>query len=170
MPNAPLHNTSTRPPDGIRGPRCLGYLWTAERKTKAETKASRASPLLQARRTFVGWVERSDTHLAGNQTTSGLRFNIGLSSAPYPRSGGRVESLRKGASRMDAARGVKGQGRPLYAGPWSNDGTREVERSETRMSGACFFCLLFFARAKKSKAPEGAQHARSNTTDAADKR
>jgi hypothetical protein len=47
-----------------------------------------------------------------------------------------VESLWKGASRMDAARGVKGQGWPLYAGPWSNDGTREVERSETRMQGA----------------------------------
>lgn len=38
-----------------------------------------------------------------------------------------MESLQKGASRMDAARGVKGQGRPLYAGPWSNDGVREVE-------------------------------------------
>lgn len=46
-----------------------------------------------------------------------------------------MESLRKGASRMDAARGVKGQGRPLYAGPWSNDEVREVERSETRMAG-----------------------------------
>ena len=60
---------------------------------------------------------------------------------------------------MDAARGVKGQGRPLYAAPWNNDGVRGVSRSETRMSGACFFCLLFFARAKKSEAPEGAQHA-----------
>ena len=78
-----------------------------------------------------------------------------------------MESLCKGASRMDAAKGVKGQGRPLYAGPWSNDGVREVSRSETRMSGACFFCLLFFARAKKSEAPEGAQHARTNTTDMA---
>ncbi len=86
---------------------------------------------------------------------------------PIPRSVGRTESLWKGASRMDAARGVKGQGRPLDAGPWSNDGVRGVERSETRMSGACFFCLLFFAQAKKSEAPEGAQPTRPDTTDAA---
>ena len=38
-----------------------------------------------------------------------------------------MESLWKGASRMDAARGVKGQGRHLYAGPWSNDGAREPD-------------------------------------------
>ena len=47
-----------------------------------------------------------------------------------------MEVLRRGTSRMDAARGVKGQGRPLYAGPWNNDGAREVSRSETRMPGA----------------------------------
>ncbi len=70
MPNAPLHSTYARPPDGIRGPRCLGDLWTAKQNVKAEAKASRASPLLQGRRTFVGWVERSDTHQAGNQTTA----------------------------------------------------------------------------------------------------
>ncbi|SFP42288.1 hypothetical protein SAMN05216601_11145 [Ectopseudomonas composti] len=54
-----------------------------------------------------------------------------------------MESLRKGASRMDAARGVKGQGRPLYAGPWSNDGMRGVERSETRMAGQSVFAYFF---------------------------
>ena len=52
-----------------------------------------------------------------------------------PLSGGRMESARRGASGMDAARGVKGRGRrrhgwPLYAGPRSVDGMREVERSE----------------------------------------
>ncbi|VEF15709.1 Uncharacterised protein [Stutzerimonas stutzeri] len=50
-----------------------------------------------------------------------------------------MESLRRGASGMDAARGVKGHGRPLYAGPRSGDGVREVERSETRMAGARLF-------------------------------
>jgi len=79
-------------------------------------------------------------------------------------SGGRVEVLRRGTSRMDAARGVMGQGWPMYAGPRSSAGGREVERSETRMQGACFFCLLFFARAKKSEAPEGAQHETSAHT------
>ncbi len=44
---------------------------------------------------------------------------------------------------MDAARGVKGHGWPLYAGPRSADGVREVERSETRMQGQAF--LLTFS-------------------------
>ncbi len=52
-----------------------------------------------------------------------------------PLSEGRMESARRGASGMDAARGVKGHGWPLYAGPRSVDGMREVERSETRMQG-----------------------------------
>ena len=47
-----------------------------------------------------------------------------------------MESLRKGLSGMDAARAAMGQGWPFAAGLWSNDGAREVERSETRMQGA----------------------------------
>ncbi len=47
-----------------------------------------------------------------------------------------MESLRKGLSGMDAARAAMGQGWPFAAGPWSKDGMREVERSETRMQGA----------------------------------
>ena len=64
---------------------------------------------------------------------------------------------------MDAAKGVKGQGRPLYAGPWSGDGAREVSRSETRMSGCPSFWLLFLGQARKSDAPEGAQPKRKLT-------
>ena len=46
-----------------------------------------------------------------------------------------MESAWRGVSGMDAVRGVKGRGRhrhgwPLYAGPRSADGMREVERSE----------------------------------------
>ena len=55
-----------------------------------------------------------------------------------PLSEGRMESAWRGASGMDAARGVKGHGWPLYAGPRSVDGMREVERSETRMQGQDF--------------------------------
>ena len=77
---------------------------------------------------------------------------------PFALSGGRVESLRRGASGMDAARGVKGHGWPLYAGPRSDDGTREVERSETRMAGAKRFCLLF-SRLKKVSRPAGRNQA-----------
>jgi len=41
----------------------------------------------------------------------------------------------------------------------SPSGAREVwpRSGQTRMLGRAFFCLLFFARAKKSKAPSGAQ-------------
>ncbi len=65
-----------------------------------------------------------------------------------------MESLRRGASGMDAARGVKGHGWPLYAGPRSNDGTREVERSETRMEGARPFGF-FWGDCQKKLAQQG---------------
>ena len=52
-----------------------------------------------------------------------------------PLSEGRMESLRRGASGMDAARAVKGHGWPLRGDARSSDGVREVERSETRMQG-----------------------------------
>jgi len=32
--------------------------------------------------------------------------------------------------RMPKPRGVKGQERPLYAGPWSNDGARKRSAAE----------------------------------------
>ena len=54
-----------------------------------------------------------------------------------------MESARRGASGMDAARGVKGHGWPLYAGPRSADGMREVSRSETRMQGQSVFAYFF---------------------------
>ncbi len=56
---------------------------------------------------------------------------------------------------MDAARGVKGHGWPLYAGPRSADGVREVERSETRMQGQAF--LLTFSAFGKSESPSRAK-------------
>ncbi len=76
-----------------------------------------------------------------------------------PLADGRVEPVRRGTSGMDAARGVKGQGWPLYADPRSAGGRREVRErsSRTRMKERAFFCLLFFARAKKSEAPCKAQ-------------
>ncbi len=73
-----------------------------------------------------------------------------------PLSGGRVQSLRRGVSGMDAARGlgvpaIKGHGWPLYAGPRSGDGTREVERSEPGTpspdGGASVFAYFFPGRA-----------------------
>ena len=69
-----------------------------------------------------------------------------------------MESARRGASGMDAARGVKGQGWPLYAGPRSVDGMREVERSETRMQGQAFLLTFLPAgqvRLKKVSRPAG---------------
>ncbi|PKM25099.1 MAG: hypothetical protein CVV09_13450 [Gammaproteobacteria bacterium HGW-Gammaproteobacteria-13] len=71
-------------------------------------------------------------------------------------SGGRVESLCKGVSGMDAARAAMGQGWPFAACPWSRDGAREVERSETRMWGALSLWLLSLcARKEKVTRPTG---------------
>jgi hypothetical protein len=43
---------------------------------------------------------------------------------------------------MDAARGVKGQGRPLYAGPWSNDEVREPDAVGPDARGKTSWLLL----------------------------
>ena len=43
---------------------------------------------------------------------------------------------------MDAARGVKGQGRPLYAGPWNDDGAREPDAVGPDARGKTFWLLL----------------------------
>lgn len=64
-----------------------------------------------------------------------------------------MEVLRRGTSRMDAARGVMGQGRPMYAGPRSNTGAREVSRSETRMQGRILFGHFLLCEARESDSP-----------------
>jgi len=78
-----------------------------------------------------------------------------------PLSGGRTESAWRGASGMDAARGVKGHGRPLYAGLRNADEVREVSRSETRMQGQAF--LLTFFAFEKSESPSRAKPMRQPT-------
>ena len=60
-----------------------------------------------------------------------------------------MESLIQGLSGMDAARAAMGQGWPFAAGPWSNDGTKEVSRSETRMSGVLSLWLLSLCTSKE---------------------
>ncbi|PAO93602.1 hypothetical protein BV581_05205 [Stutzerimonas stutzeri] len=59
-----------------------------------------------------------------------------------------MESVWRGASGMDAARGLrrprlKGHGWPLYAGRRSAGEMREVSRSETRMEGQAFLLTFF---------------------------
>ncbi|WP_167629335.1 hypothetical protein [Aquipseudomonas alcaligenes] len=60
-----------------------------------------------------------------------------------------MKSLRKGLSGMDAARAAMGHGWPFAAGPWSNDGTKGVSRSETRMSGVLSLWLLSLCTSKE---------------------
>ncbi len=129
MPNAPLHSTYARPPDGIRGPRCLSDLLMAERRTKAEQNIAAMGRSYGF--VVVGWVERSDIHQADNQPHGYraaqpiLQIKSQLADPPNQSvwartnapSAGRVESLWKGVSRMDAARGVKGQGWPFTPAP-----------------------------------------------------
>ena len=57
-------------------------------------------------------------------------------------------------SRMPEPRGVKGQGRPLYAGPWSNDGTREPDEVGADARGKTF-CLLLGRLPKVSRRKGG---------------
>ena len=66
-----------------------------------------------------------------------------------------MESLRRGASGMDAARAVKGHGWPLRGDPRSSDGMREVERSETRMQGQDL--LVPFGATAKRDSPSRAK-------------
>ena len=62
----------------------------------------------------------------GNDQCAKRQEKLPSTSEPESPSVGRVEVLRRGTSRKDAARGVKGHGRPLYAGPRSGTGRREV--------------------------------------------
>ncbi len=78
-----------------------------------------------------------------------------------PLSEGRMESLRRGASGMDAVRAVKGHGRPLRGDPRSSDGVREVERSETRMQGQDL--LVPFGATAKRDSPSRAKPMRLPT-------
>ena len=49
-----------------------------------------------------------------------------------------MESLCRGTSRMDAARGLMGHGWPFQADPRNDDAMREPQRSWGRMSGLDF--------------------------------
>ena len=72
-----------------------------------------------------------------------------------------MESLRKGLSGMDAARAAMGQGWPFTAGPWNNDGAKEVWRRsrQTRMSGVLSLWLLSLCTSKeKVTRREGEKH------------
>jgi hypothetical protein len=51
-----------------------------------------------------------------------------------------------------------GQGWPFGAGPWSNDGAREVERSETRMPGVLSLWLLSLCTSKEKVTRPGGRN------------
>ncbi len=64
-----------------------------------------------------------------------------------PLSGGRAQSLRRGASGMDAAKGlgvsaIKGHGWPFIARPRSSDGARGVERARPGWWGKTWFLFV----------------------------
>src|SRR5690606_7045501 len=61
--------------------------------------------------------------------------------------------VAQGGSRHGCRERSDGTWMSLRDDPRSNAGAREVLRSKTRMQGRAFFCLLFFARAKKSESP-----------------
>ena len=95
---APFRNDSVRPPEG--------GVWSCLKVLYSFPDGSHAS--------------------RGNHQCAKRQDKPPGNSEPESPSGGRVEVLRRGTSRMDAVRGVKGHGRPLYAGRRSGTGRREV--------------------------------------------
>ena len=62
---------------------------------------------------------------------------------PNAPSEGRMESLRRGASGMDAARAVKGHGWPLRGDPRSSDGMKGSRAQRDPNAGASVFAYFF---------------------------
>ena len=85
-----------------------------------------------------------------------------------------MQSLCRGVSRMDAAKGVKGHGRPLYADPRSNDGANEPGAKRRAGCRGKRFCLLFsrpgMARLEKVSRPGGRNQKPQPKQKAADAR
>ena len=124
LPPAPLRGASRR---AIPGPSLL-----ARRPCLASPYATPTLGLVKGTRDRGVWKFFSSD---SNKAPSSFEDEQAVRRRRTPLSGGRMESARRGASGMDAARGVKGHGWPLYAAPRSADGMREVSRSETRMQG-----------------------------------
>ena len=77
-----------------------------------------------------------------------------------------MESLCKGLSGMEAARGAMGQGWPFATCPWKSGGMREVERSETRMPGVLSLWLLSLCTSKEKVTRPGGRNPRPKATSA----
>ena len=86
---------------------------------------------------------------------SEVQEKLSDSSEPESPSGGRVEMSRRGANRRDAARGITGQGWPVYAGPRSGIGRREPRRRRGRMSGSLSFAYFSLRKQRKVSRPAG---------------
>ena len=71
-----------------------------------------------------------------------------------------MESLCRGTSRMDAARGLMGHGWPFQAGPRNNDVARKPQRSWGRMSGLDL--LVSLGRCQKKPARQSGIERKSN--------
>jgi len=108
------------------------------------------------------WVSFALPTLRSAETRTTASLHGPSNTTESPLSGGRLESLRRGASGMDAARAVKGHGWPLRGDPRSSDGMREVERSETRMQGQDL--LVPFGATAKRNSPSRAKPLPQPTT------
>ncbi|MCY1543429.1 hypothetical protein D9M68_792470 [compost metagenome] len=111
--------------------------------------------------------ERGDSRLTGRGNSDACPLPESVQkrwgSDPAP-SGGRAESLRRGTSGMDAARGVWGHGWPLTPGPRSSDGARGPRRSRGRMQGQAFLVTSLWCGIptfERSDSPGGETEIRS---------
>ena len=140
---APFHNDSVRPPEGsVR--RCLKLRCTnpspaggrgqgeggaGQPLTPTLSPAGRGSRAIKSART-----QQPPSHQATR--------------SPSPRQEAEWRCCAGGRAARMAARGITGQGWPVYAGPRSGTGGREVSRSETRMSGCLSLWLLSLGHAR----------------------
>ena len=135
------------PPSFLRGSAYKVHPWTF--MPQAAIRAACPSPQRFRSPFWKGRLARS-THV--HRTASPSRLNVlSSSSEPSPRQEAEWRCcVGERAARM-AARGITGQGSPVYAGPRSGTGGREVARSATRMSGwpSLWFLSLGQARATK---------------------
>ena len=117
----------------------------------------RSTPSTPTPLTLLTGFTLAQTDLSTIQSRAGARSNSITAGALISPSAGRVEILRRGVRGRDAEQGTMGHGCPFVTTPGVIPERGKSQRSEDPYAGACFFCLLFFARAKKSKVPCKAQ-------------
>ncbi len=161
---APFHNDSVRPPEG--GVRlCLKIRCPNPSPAggRGQGEGGAGQPLTPT--LGFGFLRRTTSciHAVVSPTGRGSRAiksartpqppNHQATRSPSPRQEAEWRCCAGGRAARMAARGITGHGWPVYAGPRSGTGGREVVRSATRMSGCHSLWLLSLGHARESDSP-----------------